>query len=247
MRGAWQLGRVAGIVVQVHWTFLLLIGWVVLMHTRAGGGAGDALRGVVLTLAVFACVVLHEFGHALTARRYGIGTRDITLLPIGGVARLARMPEDPRQELLVAAAGPAVNVLLAGMIAAVLWITGSRIPVTGVTLYGSRFLEQLMGINVVLVIFNLLPAFPMDGGRILRGALALRLPYLKATRWAAATGQTIAVALGFAGITMASPFLVLIALFVFSGARAEARMVEMRARWTDLGGRAAPPGRPGQP
>jgi Zn-dependent protease len=228
MRGAWQIGRVAGIVVQVHWTFLLLIAWVVLTHTRDGGDAGDALRGVVLTLAVFTCVVLHEFGHALTARRFGIGTRDITLLPIGGVARLARMPDEPRQELLVAAAGPAVNVALAALFAAVLALTGSRVPVTGVTLFGSRFLEQLMWINVVLVVFNLLPAFPMDGGRVLRALLALRMPYLKATRWAATAGQTIAVALGFAGVMLPSPFLVLIALFVFSGARAEARMVELR-------------------
>lgn len=228
MRGAWQLGRVAGIVVQVHWTFLLLVGWVVLMHTRAGGDVGDALRGVALLLAVFACVVLHEFGHALTARRYGIPTRDITLLPIGGVARLARMPEDPRQELLVAAAGPAVNVVLAGLLAATLGLVVGRVPVTGMTLFGGRFLEQLMWINVVLVVFNLLPAFPMDGGRILRGALALRLPYRKATRWAAVTGQTIAVALGFTGIMTASPFMVLIALFVFSGARSEAKMVEQR-------------------
>jgi Zn-dependent protease len=237
MRGAWQLGRVAGIVVQVHWTFLLLIAWVVLMHSRAGGAVGDALRGVALTLAVFACVVLHEFGHALTARRYGIGTRDITLLPIGGVARLARMPDDPRQELLVAAAGPAVNVVLAGAFAAVLELTGSHVPVTQVTLFGSRFLAQLMWINVALVVFNLLPAFPMDGGRVLRALLALRMPYLKATRWAATAGQTIAVALGFAGIMLPSPFLVLIALFVFSGARAEARLVELRSRFPMAGDR----------
>jgi Zn-dependent protease len=236
MRGAWQIGRVAGIVVQVHWTFLLLIGWVVLMHTRAGGGVGDALRGVALTLAVFVCVVLHEFGHALTARRFGIGTRDITLLPIGGLARLARMPDDPRQELAVAAAGPAVNVVLAAGIAGVLVVTGRYAPVTEVTLVGSRFLDQLLMINVVLVVFNLLPAFPMDGGRVLRALLALRLPYLQATRWAAYTGQTIAVALGFTGVTLRSPFLVLIALFVFSGARAEARIVEMRARLTGMGG-----------
>ncbi|MDH5196282.1 MAG: site-2 protease family protein, partial [Gemmatimonadota bacterium] len=124
MRGAWQLGRVAGIVVQVHWTFALLIGWVVMIHLRDGGSVADALRGVALTLAVFLCVVLHEFGHALTARRFGIGTRDITLLPIGGVARLDRMPRDPRQELLVAGAGPAVNVVLALALGAVLVLTG---------------------------------------------------------------------------------------------------------------------------
>jgi Zn-dependent protease len=118
--------------------------------------------------------------------------------------------------------------MLAAAFAAVLAGTGGRVPITGVTLFGSRFLEQLMWINVVLVIFNLLPAFPMDGGRVLRALLALRMPYLKATRWAAAAGQTMAVALGFAGIVLPSPFMVLIALFVFSGARAEARMVEQR-------------------
>jgi Zn-dependent protease len=242
MRGAWQIGRVAGIVVQVHWTFLLLIGWVVLTHTRDGGDAGDALRGVALTLAVFTCVVLHEFGHALTARRFGIGTRDITLLPIGGLARLARMPDEPRQELLVAAAGPAVNVVLAGALALVLGFTGTHVRVTDATLMGARFVDQLMWINVVLVVFNLLPAFPMDGGRVLRALLALRMPYLKATRWAATTGQTIAVALGFAGVMLPSPFLVLIALFVFSGARAEARMVELRTQWNALRDGPLPPG-----
>jgi len=234
MRGAWQIGRFAGILVQVHWTFALLIGWVVMIHLRDGGGVSDALRGVALTLAVFTCVVLHEFGHALTARRYGIGTRDITLLPIGGVARLARMPEDPRQELLVAAAGPAVNVILAAGLAGVLVLSGRYAPVTDMTLVGARFLDQLLVINVVLVVFNLLPAFPMDGGRVLRALLALRWPYLQATRWAASAGQAIAVALGFAGVLLRSPFLVLIALFVFSGARAEARGVELRAQLEDV-------------
>jgi len=234
MRGAWQLGRIAGIPVQVHWSFALLVGWVVLEHTRGGGGPTDALRGVVLTLAVFACVVLHELGHALMARRFGIGTRDITLLPIGGVARLARMPDDPRQELLVAGAGPAVNVVLALLLGGTLALTGRLMPMTESARVGADFLDQLLLINIVLVVFNLLPAFPMDGGRVLRALLALRFPYLKATRWAATAGQTVAVALGFAGLSLRSPFLVLIALFVFSGARAEARMVEMRAQWNEL-------------
>jgi len=233
MKGAWQIGRVAGIVVQVHWTFLLLVGWVVLVHTRDGGGPADALRGVVLTLAVFLCVVLHEFGHALTARRFGIGTRDITLLPIGGVARLVRMPDDPRQELLVAGAGPAVNVAIAVLLLGILLLTGRYVPMTQAARVGAHFLDQLLLINIVLVVFNLLPAFPMDGGRVLRALLALRWPYVQATRWAATAGQTVAVALGFAGVALASPFLVLIALFVFSGARAEARVVEMRALWNE--------------
>jgi Zn-dependent protease len=228
VRGAWQLGRVAGIVVQVHWSFALLIGWVVLIHVQDGGGVADVLRAIALTLAVFLCVVLHEFGHALTARRFGIGTRDITLLPIGGVARLDRMPRDPRQELLVAGAGPAVNVVLALALGAVLVLTGRYASMIDSAHVGAAFLGQLLLINIVLVVFNLLPAFPMDGGRVLRALLALRFPYQKATRWAATAGQIVAVALGFAGLTLRSPFLVLIALFVFSGARAEARMVELR-------------------
>lgn len=228
MKWSWKLGRVAGIKIQVHWTFLLLIGWVVLVHASRGATALEAVSGVVLVLAVFACVVLHELGHALTAKRFGIGTRDITLLPIGGVARLERMPDDPKQELLVAVAGPAVNVVIAAVLYAGLLVTGTLKPVEQVTVVGGDLFMQLMLINVMLVLFNLLPAFPMDGGRILRGLLATRLDYVRATQIAAAIGQGMAILFGFGGLYIGNPFLIFIAIFVYLGAQAEAQHAQMR-------------------
>jgi Zn-dependent protease/CBS domain-containing protein len=212
----------------MHWTFLILIAWVVLEHAGAGAGVGQIAVGVGLVLAVFGCVVLHELGHALAARRYGIATRDITLLPIGGVARLERMPEDPRQELVVAAAGPAVNVAIAGLLYLLLSATGGLRPIAELTRVGGSFLPQLLWVNLFIVGFNLLPAFPMDGGRLLRALLALRLPYRRATRIAAKAGQLMAVLFGFWGLTGGNPFLLFIALFVFLGAQGEAQQVELR-------------------
>jgi Zn-dependent protease len=228
MKGAWRLGSIAGIRLQMHWTFLILIAWVVVEHAAAGAAAGAVLAGVGLVLAVFACVVLHELGHALTARRFGIATRDITLLPIGGVARLERMPSQPGQELLVAVAGPAVNVLIAGMLYVILAATGGMRPIAELAVVGGSFLPQLLWVNLFIVGFNLLPAFPMDGGRMLRALLAFRLPYARATRIAAGAGQIMAVLFGFLGLMGTNPFLLFIALFVYLGAQAEAQQVELR-------------------
>ena len=154
MRSSLQLGTLFGIPVYLHWTFLLLLGFVAL---------STGMSGVVLVLAIFACVVLHEFGHALAARRYGIGTRDVTLLPIGGVARLERMPDDPRQELVVALAGPAVNIAIAGLLGIWLVLAGIGAGI-GLSLTGGSFVARLLSINLVLVLFNLLPRVP-DGRR----------------------------------------------------------------------------------
>ncbi len=228
MKWSWKIGQFAGIGVYVHATFLLIIGWVVLMHWKQGHSVETTISGVIFVLAIFFCIVLHEFGHALTAKRYGIKTRDITLLPIGGVARLERMPDDPRQELWVAVAGPAVNIAIAILLYLLLIFTNGLHPMDTLSVTSGSFLERLMVVNVFLVIFNMIPAFPMDGGRVLRSFLAMRMDYIKATQTAATVGQGIALIFGFIGL-FSNPFLIFIALFVWIGAAQESSMAKMRS------------------
>ena len=228
MKWSWKLGRFAGIDVFMHATFLLLLGWVLLAHWLQGESLTAALEGVGFILALFGCVVLHEYGHALTARRYGIKTRDITLLPIGGVARLEKMPDEPVQELWVALAGPAVNVVIAAVLFGWLQITSSLVPLSELEVGSGSFLERLMVVNLFLVGFNMLPAFPMDGGRVVRALLAMRMEYTRATHIAANLGQTIAIFFGFLGL-FTNPFLLFIAFFVWIGAAQEASMVQMKS------------------
>jgi Zn-dependent protease len=228
MKWSVKLGQLFGIDVYMHVTFLLLLAWVGVRYYLPERDLAAAIAGILFILVLFGIVVLHELGHALTARRYGIGTRDITLLPIGGVARLEKMPEEPRQELIVALAGPAVNVGLAGLIALFMLAVSGKDPLGEVSLAGGDFLRNLLWVNVALAVFNMIPAFPMDGGRVLRALLAMRLDYLQATRIAASIGQSLAFAFGFLGL-FTNPFLILIALFVWMGAGAEASMVEMKS------------------
>jgi Zn-dependent protease len=209
-----------------------LIGWIFMAHLGAGQTPAQALAGVGFILALFGCVVLHEFGHALMAQRYGVKTRDITLYPIGGVARLERMPDKPLQELWVALAGPAVNVAIAAALGAWLFISGTWAPLASLSMTAGPLVERLLAVNVSLVLFNLIPAFPMDGGRVLRALLALQLEYTQATQIAAAIGQGLALVLGFAGLFV-NPFLLFIAFFVWIGAAQEASMAQMK---TALGG-----------
>jgi Zn-dependent protease/predicted transcriptional regulator len=226
MKGVLKLGRIAGIQILVHWTFLLLIGWIVFREMQRGSDTVTTLITIGFVMALFLCVVLHELGHSLTARRFGIETRKITLLPIGGVASLERIPEDPKQELLVAVAGPAVNVV----IALILYIftpvrqINPEDLMEGITTW-QGFLFSLFTVNIFLVIFNAIPAFPMDGGRILRSLLAMRLGRLRATQLAASLGQFIAILFVFVGLFY-NPFLVLIGIFVSFGARSENIMVQ---------------------
>lgn len=227
MTWSFRLARIAGIDVYVHATFLMLVAWIALLHWSQSQRVDAVLEGVGYILALFACVVAHEFGHALTARRYGIRTLDITLLPIGGLARLERMPDKPAQELWVALAGPAVNVVIAGVLYSWLLATGWQDgEALGITTGG--LVPRIMAANVFLVAFNLLPAFPMDGGRALRALLATRMEYADATRVAASIGQGMAMILGFLGL-FGNPVLVFIALFVWIGAGQEASMVQMKS------------------
>jgi Zn-dependent protease/CBS domain-containing protein len=226
MKWSWKIGSVAGIPIYVHSTFVLILLWVA--WTSAGEGLFATLVGLAFILTLFACVVLHELGHALTAGHYGIKTRDITLLPIGGVARLEKMPEDPRQEFWVAVAGPAVNVVIALMLFLVLLVEGKYQTSISMSLTTGSFLERIMVINLVLVLFNMLPAFPMDGGRVLRAVLAMRISYAKATQVAATIGQGMALLFALVGLRY-NAFLVFIALFVWIGASQEAGIVQMRS------------------
>lgn len=228
MKWQWKLGRFLGIDVYVHVTFLLLIGWVGYSYWQEHGTIAEVVNGVLFILALFLCVVLHEYGHALTARKYGIKTRDITLYPIGGVARLERMPDKPIEELWVAVMGPFVNVVIAALLFAALAATGSLTPISSVTVTSGSFLERLMIVNISLVLFNLIPAFPMDGGRVLRALLAMRMDYVHATQIAASVGQGIAFLFGFIGM-FSNPILVFIALFVYIGASQEASMTMMKS------------------
>src|SRR5215207_7809297 len=227
MRWQWKLGTFAGIDVFVHATFLLLIGWIGYSYWLQYGTIAKVVEGILFILVLFLCVVLHEYGHALTARRYGIKTRDITLYPIGGVARLERMPDKPIEELWVALMGPAVNVVIAAGIYVYLFLTNDLVPLSGLTVASGSFLGRLLSVNIILVLFNLLPAFPMDGGRVLRAILAMRMDYVRATQIAANIGQGMAFLFGFIGL-FSNPFLLFIAFFVWIGASQEASMVQMK-------------------
>ncbi|MFP4058197.1 MAG: site-2 protease family protein [Candidatus Brocadiia bacterium] len=224
MRGSFKLGQLFGIRIRVHWLFLVLLGYFLLF----GGG----LSAAVLLICVFACVVLHELGHSLVARRYGVGVRDITLLPIGGVAQLESLPEDPRAELRIAAAGPAVNLALAALFLLLAAATGAGQVVLGVDALGSlaAFLGTLLAINVSLAAFNLLPGFPMDGGRLLRAWLARRMGMVRATALAARVGRWMAFAMGLVGLALLHPILIFIAVFIYLAGTQEEAAVRMRHR-----------------
>lgn len=221
-----MLGRVAGIPIVVHPTFLLLLAWVIL--SQALSGKGGVLAEAVLVCSLFVCVVLHELSHALTARRFGIRTRKITLLPIGGVAQLEHLPEKPAQELLVALAGPVMSLAIAGALFGVQRALGRPVGFEQLDAKNGPVLSQLMWLNLFLAIFNLLPAFPMDGGRVFRALLGMRLDREHATRAAARVGQAMAILFGFVGLLM-NPMLVLIAVFIWFGAKSEATLMEVKA------------------
>jgi Zn-dependent protease len=230
MKWSWNLARVRGTDVKIHVTFVALLAWIAL-DGLASGGLASAFGSVTFIILLFGCVLLHEFGHVTAARVFGIRTPDITLYPIGGVARLERMPEKPVQELIVALAGPAVNVVIAG---GLFLLLGAGVGLGGIKSLGdpgAALLARLAAVNIFLVVFNLIPAFPMDGGRVLRAVLALRMGFLPATRNAAKVGRALAIVFGIYGL-FSSPMLVFIAVFVYLAAGKELAAVELRERAT---------------
>lgn len=229
MTWSFPIGRLFGSELRVHATFFLLLAWIG-GSAWANAGPEAALVNVTFILALFACVIAHEFGHALTARRYGIKTPDITLLPIGGMARLERMPEKPDQEILVALAGPAVNIVI-WVVLTVLFGASMNLQVfQAIDDPANSFVGRLAAVNLFLALFNLLPAFPMDGGRVLRAMLNYRLGRVQATRIAAGAGQVLAFLLGFLGMMSGNPLLLLIGVFIFMAAAAEYSDVALHDR-----------------
>jgi len=221
------VGTVLGTAVRIHVTFLLFLVWIWAAYYRQGGSAA-AWEGVAFVLLLFLCVLLHEFGHVLTARRFGVKTPDITLWPFGGIANLERIPEKPSEELLVAIAGPAVNVVIAAVLLLYLGATLDLANLTRIEDPTVSMAVKIAGANIFLVLFNLIPAFPMDGGRVLRALLAIRLGHARATEVAASIGQGFAVAFGILGI-FTNPMLIVIAIFVFLAASGEASHAQLRA------------------
>jgi Zn-dependent protease len=226
MRSSLKVASIFGIEVRIHLTFLLFLVWIWFSYYQVAGFMG-AVQGVLFILALFACVLLHEFGHAFAARGFGIETPDITLLPIGGVARLNRIPDKPWQELVVAIAGPLVNVVIAGVLIFVIHTSATLEQLEYLENPRVELLGKLAAVNVMLVLFNLIPAFPMDGGRVLRALLAMVMPYVRATQIAAWIGQGLAVVFGIFGI-LGNPLLIFIAFFIFVGAQQEAAMARSR-------------------
>lgn len=247
MKGTFQLARIARIPVRVHWTFGLLILWVAFAAVSAGMSVAGTLLSLAIVLTVFGCVVLHEYGHALTARRFGVNTRDIILTPIGGIARLEYIPEKPMQEILIALAGPAVNLVIALLLAlyAILftpyWIDLTS-PYFWMMNYAQPTLIIIFKINLLLLAFNMMPAFPMDGGRVLRALLCYPFSRLRATRLAASLGQILGIGLFVAalveivfqqkvfvaGVEVSDLILGVIGVFIFTAARREVKSVEFK-------------------
>jgi Zn-dependent protease/CBS domain-containing protein len=218
------IARVAGSEIRIHLTFLLLLAWIGIAQ-YSQGGARAAIDGIAFIIAIFTCVVLHELGHALAARRYGITTPDITLLPIGGLARLSRLPDKPSEEIVIALAGPAVNVVIAVVLIVFLGAQIDPLSMSEIENPSYGFLTRVAAVNIFLVLFNLIPAFPMDGGRVLRALLAFKLGRQRATELAARIGQALAFAFGFLGLIGGNAILVFIAIFVYLAAAGEAGQV----------------------
>lgn len=237
-RWSWNIGAIGGVPIRIHATLILLLGWIAFAYWRGGLGPSATLGGVLLVVIVFAIIVIHELGHALMARRFGVHTRGILLLPIGGIASLERLPDRPAQELAIAVVGPAINVVLAGLLWGGIALAGGDLAVRSTDSFGMSLVIRLFWINIILAGFNMLPAFPLDGGRALRALLALRLPRATATTIASTLGKILAAAFAIIGL-LYNPWLILIAMVVWFGARQEAELVRLRSALSGVPASAA--------
>ncbi len=243
MKWSFKIGRAFGIELRVHITFFLIVAWAAYVWgVSYGHGTAGAVYGSLLILLLFVCVVIHELSHSRMAQHYGAEVRSITLLPIGGLALLKDMPEDPRKEMWVSVVGPLSNIVIAIPLALLLLATpGRAVPesaegfldlVTGISLRGA--VTYLFVINIMLALFNLIPAFPLDGGRVFRSILAQHMPFPRATRMAVVTGQLFALFMALAGIWLGAWIWVLIAIFIYLGADAEGSQAEMKSKLSKL-------------
>jgi len=231
MKSSWHIGSVSGIKITIHWTFLLLIAWIIYRGVSSGSSTTEILWSILFIAALFGCVILHELGHSLTAMKYQVKTRRITLLPIGGVASLETMPDDPREEFVIAVAGPVVNIIIALLLYLVVPLheyanmDAAEFEQALSTINDGNFLFYMLFANLMLALFNMIPAFPMDGGRVLRALIAMKLDRVRATQIATRLGQLVAFFLLFLGLAY-NPILILIAIFVYFGAHGENIMVQ---------------------
>jgi Zn-dependent protease len=230
MRGSYKILAIRGISLHLHWTFLLLIGWVLLVNAAAGNNVEQLTWSLLFLAAVFACITLHELGHAMMAARFGIKAKDIVLLPIGGIASIEKFPDNPRQELAISIAGPLVNLAIAG----ILWLFIPGMPLIEdqqhmTIMHGHDLLYNLLIVNAALAVFNLIPAFPMDGGRVLRALLGFKLNYIQATTIAATVGKVIAILFIVAGIILINPILPAIGIFIIFSAGAEEYYLRLKS------------------
>lgn len=227
MRWSIVIAKIFGIPIRLHLTFVGFLLFIAIVNIFRGG-VQSAVFGLFFIIAIFVSVTIHEIGHSLVARGYGIKVSDITLLPIGGVARMERLPEDPKQELRIAITGPLVSFGIALLIFLIIVLVSGFKSITGFSLVGGKFLPNLMWVNIMLGIFNILPGFPMDGGRVFRSILARRMGYAEATKIAATVGQGFAILLGIIGLFF-NIWLIFIAFFIYIGAGEEERMVQIRS------------------
>ena len=237
MLKSWRFGSAFGIDLYVHWTFWFLP-LIVLLTTAQEAGWTEGFLSLSVILTLFACVLLHELGHALAARRYGIPTLDITLYPIGGIARLKQISERPSEELVIALAGPAVNVVIAVLLGCGMVLAGVPFSLSQDTYpLGQMFLNRVLWLNVALVVFNMLPAFPMDGGRVLRAILAMFMKRLTATKLAFGVGTVVLAGFVLVGVGLplwldqpVSPLLPVVGVLLYLIGRQELRSVERLER-----------------